>query len=102
MIKNDRFFPPPPPPPITEHGFSSLISAVCYDKSGVENKSKTCKDIKILFDCGTSENDVVHNAGILGINFESINFILLSHGHFDHFTGLLSIIKRVVKPIRMI
>ncbi|MBA3749580.1 MAG: MBL fold metallo-hydrolase [Nitrosopumilus sp.] len=98
MIKNEQFLPPP----VAEHGFSALIKAICYDKSEEGNKSKTYKESIILFDCGTSENGVVHNADILGINFNSINSIILSHGHFDHFIGLSNILKRIDKPIRII
>ncbi len=43
---------------------------------------------QILFDTGFS--DVwQHNAGIAGINLESVNFIALSHFHRDHTRGLL-------------
>lgn len=100
MIKNEQFLHPPPP--IAEHGFSALIKAICYDKINEEDKSKNCRENIILFDCGTSEQGVVHNADILGINFTSINSIILSHGHFDHFTGIFNILKRINKPIRMI
>ncbi len=98
MVKNERFLPPP----VAEHGFSALVRAVCYGKSEEGNKSKTCTESITLFDCGISENGVVHNADILGINLNSINSVILSHGHFDHFTGLLNILKRIDKPVRMI
>lgn len=98
MVKNEQFLPPP----VAEHGFSALVRAVCYGKSEEGNKGKTCTESITLFDCGTSENGVAHNADILGINFKSINSIILSHGHFDHFTGLFNILTRINKPIRII
>jgi 7,8-dihydropterin-6-yl-methyl-4-(beta-D-ribofuranosyl)aminobenzene 5'-phosphate synthase len=49
-----------------------------------------------------SENGVMHNADILRVDFHSINAIVLSHGHFDHFTGIFSVIKRMGKPARVI
>ncbi len=98
MIKNELFLPPP----IAEHGFSALIRAKCYDKSEDGDKTKTCRESTILFDCGTSENGVANNADLLEINLNSINSIILSHGHFDHFTGLSNIVKRIDNPIRMI
>ncbi len=102
MIKDEQFLPPP----VAEHGFSALIRATCCGKSegeeGEGNKSKTCKESTVLFGCGTSENGVVHNADILGIDFNSIDSIVLSHGHFDHFTGLPKILERIDKPIRMV
>ena len=53
-----------------------------------QNKGESLNENIILFDCGTSERGVLSNAEILGINFNSINSIILSHGHFDYFTGL--------------
>jgi 7,8-dihydropterin-6-yl-methyl-4-(beta-D-ribofuranosyl)aminobenzene 5'-phosphate synthase len=42
-----------------------------------------------------SENSVIHNANIYGIDLSKIDGLILSHGHFDHFTGLVNIIKRI-------
>ena len=100
MIKNEQFLPPPPP--VAEHGFSALIRAVSNDYMTYQNKDQSLNENVILFDCGTSENGVLSNAEILGINFNSINSIILSHGHFDHFTGLLNILKKIDKPVRLI
>jgi 7,8-dihydropterin-6-yl-methyl-4-(beta-D-ribofuranosyl)aminobenzene 5'-phosphate synthase len=47
-----------------------------------------------LFDGGVSENGVIHNADLLGIRIDQISGIILSHGHFDHFTGLPNVLKR--------
>jgi 7,8-dihydropterin-6-yl-methyl-4-(beta-D-ribofuranosyl)aminobenzene 5'-phosphate synthase len=78
------------PPPIAEHGFSALVNVIRYD----ENNNTKNNDI-FLFDTGVSENGVIHNMDVLGINFDQIKGIILSHGHFDHFTGLVSVIKRI-------
>jgi 7,8-dihydropterin-6-yl-methyl-4-(beta-D-ribofuranosyl)aminobenzene 5'-phosphate synthase len=78
------------PPPIAEHGFSDLVNVIRYD----ENNNTKNNDI-FLFDTGVSENGVIHNMDVLGINFDQIKGIILSHGHFDHFTGLVSVIKRI-------
>lgn len=101
MIRDEQFLPSPPP--IAEHGFSSLIKATCkIEKNNGKDISDTNKENTVLFDCGTSENGVLHNADILRINLDSIQYVVLSHGHFDHFTGLMSIIKRTNKPMKMI
>ena len=100
MIKDDQFLPYPPP--IAEHGFSCLISATCKGEKNHQKDVDTHNQNIVLFDCGTSENGVLHNADILKINFKSIHYIVLSHGHFDHFTGLLSVLERINKPIKMI
>ena len=100
MMKNEQFLPPPPP--LAEHGFSALIRVASNYNMAYQNKGQSLNENIILFDCGTSVNGVLSNAEILGINFNSINSIILSHGHFDHFTGLPSILKRIDKPIRLI
>lgn len=55
-----------------EHGLSYLIE--------FNNK-------KLLFDTGQS-NLFIKNAGIMGVSLNNIDFIILSHGHFDHGNGL--------------
>jgi 7,8-dihydropterin-6-yl-methyl-4-(beta-D-ribofuranosyl)aminobenzene 5'-phosphate synthase len=75
------------PAPVAEHGFSALVSTFSYDNN--ENNNT------FLFDAGVSENGVIHNADLLGIRFDQIDGIILSHGHFDHFTGLVNVLKRI-------
>jgi 7,8-dihydropterin-6-yl-methyl-4-(beta-D-ribofuranosyl)aminobenzene 5'-phosphate synthase len=93
MVKDKKFLPLPPP--VAEHGFSALIKAKCNDDGEELNRCRDGKENVILFDCGTSENGVVHNAGILGIDLKSINAIVLSHGHFDHFMGIYKVLQRI-------
>ncbi len=52
---------------------------------------------KILFDTGTSQDGVVTNAKRMGLNFAEIECIILSHGHYDHFGGLLKVLQAVKK-----
>jgi 7,8-dihydropterin-6-yl-methyl-4-(beta-D-ribofuranosyl)aminobenzene 5'-phosphate synthase len=42
----------------------------------------------LLFDTGSTVGGLVHNLRVLGANLEEIETIVLSHGHFDHTTGL--------------
>src|SRR5919108_1989537 len=81
FIKNDKFILLPP---VAEHGFSALISISISEQS---------TDGSFLFDTGVSENGVIHNADIFGIDFGKVDGIILSHGHFDHFAGLVNILK---------
>jgi 7,8-dihydropterin-6-yl-methyl-4-(beta-D-ribofuranosyl)aminobenzene 5'-phosphate synthase len=83
FIKNEKFVLPPP---VAEHGFSALIR---ISKSGQGTNNI------FLFDTGVSENGVIHNADIFGIDFGKVDGIILSHGHFDHFAGLVNILKRM-------
>src|SRR3954467_1160129 len=62
---------------IAEPGFSALVRV---DKDGREHT--------LLFDTGVSPNGVVENMRRLGIAPGDIEVIVLSHGHWDHVTGM--------------
>jgi 7,8-dihydropterin-6-yl-methyl-4-(beta-D-ribofuranosyl)aminobenzene 5'-phosphate synthase len=72
--------------PMAEHGFSMLIRVFSDDKSH-----------SILFDAGSSSKGVLINAKRMGLSLTEIECIVLSHGHYDHFGGLSSIVKAVNK-----
>jgi 7,8-dihydropterin-6-yl-methyl-4-(beta-D-ribofuranosyl)aminobenzene 5'-phosphate synthase len=63
--------------PVAEHGLSLLVSVAQGDGRRT-----------ILFDTGSSVNELVHNMRVLGVEPGEIETIVLSHGHFDHTTGL--------------
>jgi 7,8-dihydropterin-6-yl-methyl-4-(beta-D-ribofuranosyl)aminobenzene 5'-phosphate synthase len=44
-----------------------------------------------LFDAGGSSDGVVANADRMGLDLSEIESIVLSHGHYDHFGGLLAV-----------
>ena len=97
LIMNDKLNLPPP---TAEHGFSALINIVKDDNSNNGNQNLTENtdgntNYTYLFDTGVTEDGVIHNADLLGIDFSNINGILLSHGHFDHSAGLVNILKRI-------
>lgn len=87
-------------PPIAEHGFSALIQIFNNNNENERiindhNSSKKNNDTVFLFDTGVSEKGVIHNAKALGINLVDIDTIILSHGHFDHFSGIYNILKEI-------
>jgi 7,8-dihydropterin-6-yl-methyl-4-(beta-D-ribofuranosyl)aminobenzene 5'-phosphate synthase len=57
----------------TEHGISFYIE-----------KDGKC----ILFDCGQSDA-YIYNASQLNIDLEKLDYVVLSHGHYDHSGGFL-------------
>ncbi len=59
-----------------EHGLSMLIR----------------QDESILLDTGQS-NMLLHNMNIMGIEPDSIDRVVISHGHYDHTGGLLSFLN---------
>lgn len=66
-----------------EHGISFYIETL------VSGKASIC-----MFDFGLDPVGVMNNIAILGIEVGKANAFGLSHGHFDHFTGAISILKQ--------
>ena len=61
-----------------EHGLSFFI------ETGNRN---------ILFDTGQSGDVLVKNAAKLGVDLSSVNYLFLSHGHYDHTGGLAAFLE---------
>ncbi|MBW1683696.1 MAG: MBL fold metallo-hydrolase [Deltaproteobacteria bacterium] len=70
--------------PVAEHGLAFLVSVT----SGGRRRT-------ILFDTGSSVGGLVHNLRALGADPAEIETIVLSHGHFDHTTGLNGLAKQL-------
>ncbi|MDF1654821.1 MAG: MBL fold metallo-hydrolase [Coxiellaceae bacterium] len=51
----------------------------------------------ILFDAGPDEHLAVDNAKRLGVDLTEVDSIVLSHGHFDHYGGILSVLDAIGK-----
>jgi 7,8-dihydropterin-6-yl-methyl-4-(beta-D-ribofuranosyl)aminobenzene 5'-phosphate synthase len=66
------------------HGLSLLLTA------HVEGTTRT-----MLFDAGPDGAIFLRNAKILGIDFGSVETVVLSHGHWDHAGGLLAAIEAI-------
>ena len=83
--------------PLSEPGLSFLIKVY----AGPEAHT-------LLFDTGISGTCLLHNAqtfassmavkkGQVGADFKDIEAVVLSHGHFDHFGGLLAFLDQAKK-----
>jgi 7,8-dihydropterin-6-yl-methyl-4-(beta-D-ribofuranosyl)aminobenzene 5'-phosphate synthase len=72
--------------PFAEHGLSMLIRVL-----------QGRKTVSILFDTGISSDGVVENAKRMGLELSEIEYIVLSHGHYDHIGGLVSALKAIKK-----
>ena len=77
------------------------ISILCEDQAGMGFRDKIFlaqhglsvfieEDRKILLDTGASDI-FLHNAGLLGIDVNSADWNVLSHGHWDHADGLMAL-----------
>jgi len=65
-----------------EHGFSLLIHTYRGSEIG-----------SMVFDGGFSPTGAVQNVNKLGLNLKDVETFVLSHGHADHWGGLVGLVK---------
>jgi 7,8-dihydropterin-6-yl-methyl-4-(beta-D-ribofuranosyl)aminobenzene 5'-phosphate synthase len=70
-----------------EHGFSMLVTI----HQGVRTSH-------IVFDTGMTPDGMADNMRRLGIDARDVEVVVLSHGHFDHTTGLDGFVRTVGRP----
>lgn len=66
-----------------EHGFSALVTV----RTNGTSRS-------LLLDTGITPDGMTINADRLGIDLSMVEVVVLSHGHYDHTGGLLSLAER--------
>ena len=66
-----------------EHGLSYYVETV------INGKASAC-----MFDYGLDPLGVMNNITLLGLDIGKTGAFSLSHGHYDHFTGAVSILKQ--------
>lgn len=73
-----------------EHGFCVYIE-VSTDSSAQTTVQSAMQNLtqKLLVDTGASEK-TWENAKRLGVDVKDVDFVILSHGHYDHSGGILS------------
>ena len=67
---------------VAEHGFASLVSVRRGERTST-----------VLFDTGISPTGMTLNAERLGVDWSSVQGVVLSHGHFDHAGGFAGLAK---------
>ena len=67
-----------------EHGFSCLVTI-----------EKAEKRVRILFDAGITPDGLAENMRRLDISPHDIDIIVLSHGHWDHTTGMDGLVAQL-------
>jgi 7,8-dihydropterin-6-yl-methyl-4-(beta-D-ribofuranosyl)aminobenzene 5'-phosphate synthase len=89
VVKRPRF--PPPSAPLAEHGLSCLLKV--YADS---------EEHAVLLDTGVSSTCLFHNADLLQVDLSQVESVVLSHGHFDHFGGLLGLLERAAEGMPLV
>ncbi len=74
---------PPGPTLVSEFGLSMHVQS----RRGAETRN-------ILVDFGFTSAALVNNTNLLGIEPESLDALVLSHGHYDHFGGLTGFLRQ--------
>lgn len=77
--------------PLAENGIAFLLKA--------ETAGRTTT---ILFDAGMSGIPIVHNAQVLGVDWDSIDQVVLSHGHPDHFGGIYAALEAIGRRVPLV
>jgi 7,8-dihydropterin-6-yl-methyl-4-(beta-D-ribofuranosyl)aminobenzene 5'-phosphate synthase len=67
-----------------EHGFSALVTIAKRDR-----------ETRVLFDAGRTPDGLVENMRRLELSPGDIDIIVLSHGHWDHVTGMDGLVGRL-------
>jgi 7,8-dihydropterin-6-yl-methyl-4-(beta-D-ribofuranosyl)aminobenzene 5'-phosphate synthase len=67
----------------SEHGIAYYVELV------VNDKTTAC-----MFDFGLDPVGAMNNIALLGLELGKVQAFALSHGHFDHWMGAVSILKQ--------
>ncbi len=89
VMKRPKAFPAVGP--LAEHGLSCLIKVFADSEEHV-----------ILMDAGRSALCLLHNIEVSDVDTKAIEGVVLSHGHRDHFGGLLEVLKMVTAGIPLV
>lgn len=84
-------FDPRNKPIQAENGISLLVDISLADQT-----------YRILFDAGLTDSVILHNMSALGVSPNDIDHAVISHGHPDHYGGLLGLLKERDYPLPII
>ncbi len=85
---------------IAEHGLGFLINI--YDKKNSEEQYTSELKKQIIFDTGSTNFTFLHNYNIRGYSYNDVGYIVLSHWHYDHVSGLYKILEQANQEISII
>ncbi|NVM45993.1 MAG: MBL fold metallo-hydrolase [Candidatus Lokiarchaeota archaeon] len=85
---------------LAEHGLGFLINI--YDVIDSDNPGSDKLLKKIVFDTGGVNLTYLHNLDLRGYPLYDVDYIVLSHWHYDHTGGLIKILERMDKKVPII
>lgn len=77
---------------LAQHGLSLLLRVDVTDS----------EKVTILMDTGPTLNTILHNVDAMNIDLRMVDVIFLSHGHYDHTGGLISVLGRIGKKVPIV
>jgi 7,8-dihydropterin-6-yl-methyl-4-(beta-D-ribofuranosyl)aminobenzene 5'-phosphate synthase len=77
--------------PLAENGISFVLE--------VEHGRRSTT---ILFDAAISAHALQHNAEVLGVELSSVDVVVISHGHPDHFGGVYGALEAIGRPVPLV
>lgn len=83
-----QHFDPKEAPPLAENGLSLLVTA-----------RRGRYATRILFDVGLTGTALAHNLAVLGEDPSTIDHVVVSHGHPDHYGGIHRFLELVGHPV---
>ena len=75
-----------------QFGFSAFIEVI-DQKRGIHH---------IVFDTGSNKQGLLHNIKALKTDPSSVEFIVLSHGHYDHTSATVELIKKSRRQVKVL
>lgn len=81
-------FDPKSVPPVAENGLSLLVTA---------RKGQYAS--RVIFDVGLTGTVLAHNLGVLGEDPTTVDHVVISHGHPDHYGGIHRFLEAVGRPV---
>jgi len=73
-------------------GFSAFIEVVDHNR-----------DVhRIVFDTGSKKQALLFNIKALKIDLSSLNFVVLSHGHYDHTSATVELVKKSQREVKVL
>ncbi len=72
-------------PFIAQHGASYWLKIMYSDN----------EEVNILFDTGTYSEPIIGNMERLGLKPHDIDYVVISHNHYDHTGGLLGVLDKI-------